>query len=244
MKSLLLTLAMIVCAAQMLVAQDVIVTRQAARIDAKILEVSETEVKYKKTSNPDGPVFVLSTDSIATIAYYNGEVQVFKEKKKPEQKLQLLNHQVNEDVLLVRKGRKIVNQKDGGKKVPDNLREMLGEEGYRNYKSARVAYGTGSTLAVFGWLSLGAGLVMSFHGGYTLNANESLVGILVAGVADILLPVGYVIRGVNAGRISRIAEAYNADAHRQLGMEMSVAPSLLLAGDGTVAPGVGLSLRF
>lgn len=75
MKRFLLTLAMIVYAVQIVVAQDVIVTRQAERIDAKVLEVSETEIKYKKTSNPDGPTFVLSTEKIASILYANGEVQ-------------------------------------------------------------------------------------------------------------------------------------------------------------------------
>ena len=69
-------------------------------------------------------------------------------------------------------------------------------------------------------------------------------GWAVGGICEVFLPIGFVTRGVAAGRISRIAEAYNADAHRQLGMEMSVSPSLLVAGNGTVAPGVGLSLRF
>lgn len=58
-------------------AQDVIVTRQSERIDAKILEVSETEIRYKKQNNLDGPTFVLSTDKVASILYSNGEVQSF-----------------------------------------------------------------------------------------------------------------------------------------------------------------------
>ena len=43
-------------------AQDIIVTRDLKRIDAKVTEVSETEVRYKKANNPDGPVFVISTE--------------------------------------------------------------------------------------------------------------------------------------------------------------------------------------
>lgn len=58
-------------------AQDVIVTRQSERIDAKILEVSETEIRYKKQNNLDGPTFVLSTDKVASILYSNGDVQSF-----------------------------------------------------------------------------------------------------------------------------------------------------------------------
>ena len=76
------------------------------------------------------------------------------------------------------------------------------------------------------------------------EADLAVVGWLVAGVSEIFLPIGYVVRGVAAGRISRIAEGYNADAKRMLGMDMSVAPTLLLANNGTVAPGLGVSLRF
>lgn len=59
-------------------AKDVIVTKDAQQIEAKITEVSESEVKYKKASNPNGPTFVMSTDKIATVVYENGEIQTFQ----------------------------------------------------------------------------------------------------------------------------------------------------------------------
>ena len=62
-----------------LCAKDVIITRDAERIDAVVTEVSETEVKYKKANNPDGPTFVIATTKVASIMYQNGEVQTFKE---------------------------------------------------------------------------------------------------------------------------------------------------------------------
>lgn len=40
-------------------AQDVIVTTDAKKIEAKILEVSKSEIKYKESDNPDGPTFIL-----------------------------------------------------------------------------------------------------------------------------------------------------------------------------------------
>ena len=58
-------------------AQDIIVTSDASKIDAIIIEVSETEVKYKKANNPDGPTFIIKTDKIASIVYQNGDVQTF-----------------------------------------------------------------------------------------------------------------------------------------------------------------------
>ena len=58
-------------------AQDVIVTRDGKRIDAKITEVSSTDIRYKEASNPDGPTFVLRNDEINTIIYQNGSVKTF-----------------------------------------------------------------------------------------------------------------------------------------------------------------------
>ncbi len=62
-------------------AQDVIVTHDAVRIDAIIEEVSETQVKYKKADNPNGPSFIMNTDKIATIIYQNGSVQTFEQQQ-------------------------------------------------------------------------------------------------------------------------------------------------------------------
>ena len=38
-------------------AQDVIVKKDGSTILSKVLEVSSTDIKYKKFSNPDGPTY-------------------------------------------------------------------------------------------------------------------------------------------------------------------------------------------
>lgn len=60
-------------------AQDVIVTKDAKQIEAKIIEVSKSEIKYKEFDYQDGPTFILSTDEIATITYGNGKVVVYNQ---------------------------------------------------------------------------------------------------------------------------------------------------------------------
>jgi len=62
-------------------AQDIIVTRDAKRVEAKILEVSSSEIKYKEFNNLEGPTFVLSAAEINTIIYQNGTVKVFDQPK-------------------------------------------------------------------------------------------------------------------------------------------------------------------
>ena len=55
-------------------AADIIVLTNNTRIEAKILEVSDTEIKYKKASNTDGPTFIQKTDQISVVIYDDGEV--------------------------------------------------------------------------------------------------------------------------------------------------------------------------
>ena len=45
-------------------AQDIITKKDGTKLITKILEVSPTEVKYKKYSNQDGPTFILPTKDI------------------------------------------------------------------------------------------------------------------------------------------------------------------------------------
>lgn len=61
-------------------AQDIIVTKDAKRIEAKIQEVSSTEIKYKKFTYQDGPVFVLPIADVNSILFENGDVQVYHQE--------------------------------------------------------------------------------------------------------------------------------------------------------------------
>ena len=58
-------------------AQDVIITKDSVRIEAQISEISDSEVKFKRLDNLDGPVFVLSAQKVASIVLANGEVFSF-----------------------------------------------------------------------------------------------------------------------------------------------------------------------
>lgn len=60
-------------------AQDIIVTTDAKKIEAQIMEVSKSEIKYKEYDNLDGPTFVISTDEISSIIYKNGKVVLYNQ---------------------------------------------------------------------------------------------------------------------------------------------------------------------
>ena len=58
-------------------AQDVIHKNDSTTIDAKVQEIGETEIKYRKFSNPDGPTYTVKKSEVAYIAYQNGEKEVY-----------------------------------------------------------------------------------------------------------------------------------------------------------------------
>lgn len=60
-------------------AQDTIYTRGGEVIPAKVYEITPTEIKYKKPSNPDGPLYVTSKENVAVIEYKNGSKDVFQQ---------------------------------------------------------------------------------------------------------------------------------------------------------------------
>ncbi len=60
-------------------AQDIIVTTDAQKIEAKIIEVSKSAIRYKEADNPDGPTFVIDVADISTIIYANGKVVLYNQ---------------------------------------------------------------------------------------------------------------------------------------------------------------------
>jgi len=58
-------------------AQDIITTKSGEDIEAKILEVSPKEIKYKKFSNLEGPIFTLPVKDILIVRYETGENEIF-----------------------------------------------------------------------------------------------------------------------------------------------------------------------
>ncbi|CCH03395.1 hypothetical protein FAES_5396 [Fibrella aestuarina BUZ 2] len=58
-------------------AQDNIMLRSGEEIPAKVLEVNQSELKYRKTANPDGPIYTAPLRDVFLIKYANGTKDVF-----------------------------------------------------------------------------------------------------------------------------------------------------------------------
>lgn len=85
MKKYLVLCAALCAAVTSLRAQDMIVLRnaQAEEIPAKVLEVGETQIRYRKFSNPEGPVYTIGKSEVFFIRYENGEKEVISSYEAP-----------------------------------------------------------------------------------------------------------------------------------------------------------------
>lgn len=71
-------------------AQDIITTKDGNDIQAKILEFTTSEIKYKKFNNQEGPTFTINKSDVLIVRYQNGENEIFNDNHISE-----THHQTN-----------------------------------------------------------------------------------------------------------------------------------------------------
>jgi len=64
-------------------AQDIIVTKDSKRIDAKVMEININDVRYIDWDNQDGPIYTILKSEIASIIYRSGKVETFLQAAQP-----------------------------------------------------------------------------------------------------------------------------------------------------------------
>lgn len=152
-------------------AQDVIVTKDKEQIKAKILEVYSNEIKYKKYSYLDGPTFSLDVDKILTIAYENGDVEVYdqdfieeKEELSLKQKAMYGTFAKGDDFYYLR-GESSMTKMD--KKAYLAFIQENCPEAYRSYQKGNTVFKTGC-----GMLATGLGFMFLGTSLYCIGLNN------------------------------------------------------------------------
>ena len=189
---------------------DLIITNASERIDAVIIEVTATEIKYKQADFQTGPTFVLSKNEIATIIYSNGQVQTFQQQ--PTQPVQQPQTQQYQQPVYQS------NPYYGAQ----NTMQLRGQMGYltcigndiyldgrpltayqyaellrRNCPQAYNEYRSGLIMQYCGWASFGAGIPLMAVGlALAIEDDDAFWGIAGVGIAFSLtsiplLAVGY-----------------------------------------------------
>ena len=77
MKKLLLIIGLFAGLCINAAAQDIIRTKDGRSIEAKILQVDDSNISYKRYSNQNGPTFSIPISQIESVKYQNGDNDVF-----------------------------------------------------------------------------------------------------------------------------------------------------------------------
>ncbi|WP_223284824.1 hypothetical protein [Hymenobacter qilianensis] len=63
-------------------AQDLLTKQNGEELQVKVLELTPTEVRYKRTDNPDGPLITVRRSEVFMIRYANGTKEVLSTSQK------------------------------------------------------------------------------------------------------------------------------------------------------------------
>lgn len=69
------------------VGQDIIVKKNTDEIQAKVLEVGLTEIKYKNWNNQEGPTYVINKSEVFMVKYANGDKESYADYAVPEESI-------------------------------------------------------------------------------------------------------------------------------------------------------------
>lgn len=190
--------------------QDTIVKTDDTRISAKIIEVHDVEIHYKKFSNIEGPTYIIETNRIRQVIYSNGDVENYSSS--PEVKQEWKTHQEyaaqHSEQIEYLDGRYYYNKRRLGEKAIGNLIYKQGdyeviEMWNRSRSSTKIAWILG-----FGSIPVGFASLIG------LGSFEPAV-IIGLGVGGFVLFNGmqvgnHVLRAMSKNQKRKAVELYNA----------------------------------
>lgn len=131
-------------------AQDYIVLKTGEEIASKINEVGDTEIKYNKFENIDGPVYTIKTEKVFMLKYANGTKDIFNAQQE----------KTNQVPSVVKSQPKTTTSIDY----------------YKLDKEWKKHYATGVALTTVGAVSMAASLPMIALGAIDLDVAYQYVG--------------------------------------------------------------------
>ena len=218
-------------------AQDVIVKKDGSTILSKVLEISETEIKYKKWSNQDGPMYTISRNEVNSINYQNGELELITNGTNANQSFGFTNGKME------RVGRELVL--DDRELSDEEILSLVGQENYETYLSARTQIGIGRAFTILFGGSLGATilLALTLNGGGIDHQNILAAAIVTGTVTDVSFPLMLIFKGIGKGRMNWVADEYNKNG-RASAFSYQLSPSILKCNSMESQNSLGLGLTF
>jgi len=226
-------------------AQDVIITRSGEQIRAKIIEVTENNISYKKFHDQEGATFVIKTDKIKIISWENGDVDDYEKTFSTKEVAKDSNVSKKEENVLPfidRRGRTFY-MGDGIMYNEDQLKIYLSEN---NLKHIWNGYINGRTQATSGGILITLGILCEIIG-IAIVANPETheanipTGIFFVISGGILEATGIPLAIVGTIRKNIAINKYN---NNYAGKPLTAYSQTMKFKVGLVNSGVGFSLNF
>lgn len=230
-------------------AQDIIVTKEGKDIQAKVLEITETEIKYLDFENQDGPTYTLNKANVVLIRYQNGKNEVFSDDSKPKNGTYKPNTSTYvTDGMRYRDYKKLYDRRKYVHQFGDPYNPTL--SGVASWLIPGLGQGLcdewGRGLAIFGGFILGSGLYMTSIVTTTYNSYSNYVNPAPIVVSSVLLIAYDIWNIVDAVKVAKIKNMYYQDIRgQQTSFNMSLTPCFTYINTPEAnAPVWGLSLNI
>ena len=228
----------LLCVSGFAKAQDVIVKKDNSTILSKVIEINSSEIKYKKWSNLDGPIYSIYRTEVLSINYQNGEVEYFNDN--PDN--QGFNKQEQCNITrgyMERKGKHLYL--NGNRLSDEDVRTLVGEENYKTYKSAKSQISAGRFNTAMFIITL-AGTV-GLAAAASANNNDAMISAYVCGsVSELCLLCMCIQKGAGKGRMNWVADEYNKKQNTNYSLNLS--PSIIKCNAPKLQDNYGLTFSM
>jgi hypothetical protein len=234
----------LLCTTGMATAQDVILKKDNTTVLSKVLEISSTEIKYKKWNNQDGPTYSIGLSDVLSITYENGEVENFSETSRSQENTYTNTNSATYRGVMTVAASGIRLKLDGRKLSHEEVRSLVGEEYYQLYRKGIMETNIGGSAMVITVATLCTGGILA---GIKKNGEYPyLVPALVCGCVGLASGVVWLIYDDGPDLIKQVVNAYNSGQTGKVSFNIS--PSMMRCdlpqSKGNCGLGMTVSMNF
>lgn len=226
----------LLCINGMVMAQDVIVKTDQSTVLSKVLEITSTEIKYKKWNNIEGPTYSIDRSEVLNINYENGEVENFSNTAEKQQQTYSQGNMSNDGLLDSYASFPAALKLNGCRLSDNETQRLLDKQNYQLYLKGKRQVNFGEIVGVIG---VGA-LTFAYLISDPKLDDWKPVWISLA-VAGVTLPPGIILTVVGARNLNTVAENYN-NKHRN--HSLNIIPSMLRCDTSLSQNNYGLGLTL
>lgn len=205
--------------AQALSAQDIITKADGTDIQAKVTEVSQKQISYKKFSNLNGPTYTIDASDILMITYENGEREMFNVKNRDKEKISL-----PQGVMTYNSWSGKVSV-DGVTIEKEMLNRYFSQEDYKSFLNGKTLTTVGGIFAIAGAFPFGWSV------GTAIGGGKPNLGLLIGG--GVAFVGGLIVSFAGEAKVKSIVNKYNSS--------LAFQPQFHF---GATNNGIGLALAF